>query len=352
MPEQSQPLALPTVGKVEWVVTDCLYRVATGVWPPGARLPSLRRAAQLWAVNELTCLRAYRRLIAQGIIRSRQRGGYFVAEGASVARLRRHQDDLQGLYQVLANAVRRRTDLSVLGAARAIARMAEAHAAEKPECAFVECTQFQAQGHADEVESRLRVPCAALTVAQMGGKWQRIPGHIRTVLTTYFHFKELAALSKASGWKVTPVPIEPGERLLRELRESSPASITVLTLGRAMAKSIATDLHSRVRHKGISFRSRQASTEAIEGLLRELLGADSPGRGRMVLLSPTLWSAVDQHWKDRRDVRPITYEVVPSAWPEIADAVGMLPSPTLAPPTETAAESPSRRAAPAEHIAE
>src|ERR1700732_1439721 len=118
MPEQSQPLALPTVGKVEWVVTDCLYRVATGVWPPGARLPSLRRAAQLWAVNELTCLRAYRCLIAQGIIRSRQRGGYFVAEGASVARLRRHQDDLQGLYQVLANAVRRRTDLSVLGAAR------------------------------------------------------------------------------------------------------------------------------------------------------------------------------------------------------------------------------------------
>src|SRR5262249_45370457 len=152
------------VGKVEWVVTDCLYRVATGVWPPGTQIPSLRRAARLWSVNELTCLRAYRRLISKGVIRSRQRGGYFLAGGASIARLTRHQDDLQGLYQVLATAVRRRTDLSVLGAARALARVAEARAAEKPECAFVECTQFQAQGHANEVASKLRIPCGALTV--------------------------------------------------------------------------------------------------------------------------------------------------------------------------------------------
>jgi DNA-binding transcriptional regulator YhcF (GntR family) len=350
MTQQSQPLSLPTVGKVEWVVTDCLYRLATGAWRPGTQIPSLRRAARLWSVNELTCLRAYRCLMAQGIIRSRQRGGYFVTDGASVARLGRHQEDLQGLYEVLAAAVRRRTDLSVLGAARAIARMAEARAAERPECAFVECTQFQAQGHANEVESKLRVPCAALTVAQMGGKWQRVPSHIRTVLTTFFHFKELAALSKASDWRAIPVAIEPAERFLRELRESSPASITVLTLGRAMAKSIATDLRSRVKGKGISFESRQASTEAIEGILSELLGADRLGRGQIVLLSPTLWSAVDQTWKGRDEVRPITYEIIPSAWPQIADSVGMLPSPTELDVPSSAAHG--RRAAPAEHVDE
>jgi DNA-binding transcriptional regulator YhcF (GntR family) len=349
MPQQNEPLALPSVGKVEWVVTDCLYRVATGVWPPGAQLPSLRRAARLWSVNELTCLRAYRRLITQGIVRSRQRGGYFVADGASVARLTRHQDDLQELYQVLAAAVRRRTDLSILGAARALARMAEARAAEKPECAFVECTQFQAQGHANEVESKLRVPCAALTVAQMAGKEERVRGHIRTVLTTYFHFKELAALSKTSGWKVIPVPIEPAEHFLRDLGESSPASITVLTLGRPMAKSIATDLRSRVRQEDISFQSRQASTETIDGVLGELVGADRRRR-RTVLLSPTLWTAVAQRWRDRDDVRPITYEIVRSAWTQIADAVGMLPSPTGS--DAPSSEAHGRRAAPAEHVDE
>jgi hypothetical protein len=312
------------VSKVDQIVTDCLYRIATGAWPPGHRLPTLRSAAELWSVNGLTCLRAYRRLIALGLARSRERGGYHVTDAAPVARLARHRADIGELYELFEGWVRGRAGLSVAGAARAVARMADARAAERPECAFVECTRFQAEGHAREVSARLRVPCAALTTADIAGRRERIPEHVRTVLTTHFHAAELAALADPPRLTVAAVAIEPAPGFLAALAESSAAEVYVLALTGPLARSVARDLAGRVGRKDVRFRSRGTSVDKLDGVLRGLLGDGPPGEGRrVVVLSTTLWSNAAEKWNGRPDVLPFTYRILDSAWPDVADALGM-----------------------------
>jgi DNA-binding transcriptional regulator YhcF (GntR family) len=319
---------------MESVVTDCLYRIATGVWRPGQRLPSLREAARFWSVNGLTCLRAYRRLIALGLVHSRPRGGYYVADAAPVERLSRHQADLQQLYDLFDQRMRDRTDLSVLGAARALAQLAEVRAAERPECAFVECTRFQAAGHAREIQVRLRVPCAALTTTEIGGRREHLPGHIRTILTTLFHFSELSPLADPPHLTVTPVPIEPAPSFLATLAASRATEVIVLALAGHLAKSIAADLARRVARRGVRFRSRGMAIDKLDDFLCDWLGEGPPAEDRMVILSTTLWSNVGPQWKNRSDVRPYIYHILDSAWPDIAEAIGMPVS--LAQPPDTA----------------
>jgi DNA-binding transcriptional regulator YhcF (GntR family) len=334
MPPTSNPVPRAwAASKLDWVVTDCLYRIATGVWPPRHRLPSLREAARFWSVNGLTCLRAYHRLIDLGVVRSRPRGGYFVAEDASVARLSRHQADFQQLYEMLQEQVRGRAGLSVLGAARAVAQLAEVRAAERPECAFVECTHFQAAGHAREVEARLRVPCASLMTAEIAGRRERIPDHVRTILTTHFHIGELSALADPPQLTVTAVPIEPAPSFLARLAASRATEVVVLALAAPLARSIARDLAARVGRRNARFRSRGMTIDKLDGFLRELLGEGPPSTKRLAILSTTLWSTAGQQWKDRLDVQPYIYEILESAWPEVADAIGMpLPLAQLAGP--------------------
>ena len=56
-------------GKVENVANHCAYEIATGRWPKGHRLPSVRDAERDWQVNRLTVLRAYQRLVEMGLVR-------------------------------------------------------------------------------------------------------------------------------------------------------------------------------------------------------------------------------------------------------------------------------------------
>ena len=83
---QSPPARAPE-SKVEAIFKHGVYEIATGAWRPGARLPSLREARIAFRVNHLTVLRAYRRLVALGLVRNVRRSGFFVSEGTEVGRL-------------------------------------------------------------------------------------------------------------------------------------------------------------------------------------------------------------------------------------------------------------------------
>ena len=152
--------------KTERIVKHCLYEIATGSFLPGRRLPSLREARELWSVNHLTVLRAYRRLEDLGLVRSVPRSGFFIADNTDVSGLSRHRSDLERSYERLSGRIAKE-GMSVVGAFRYLAQLAEARAQKEPECAFVECTAFQAQGHAQEIRERLGVPCLPLTTGEI-----------------------------------------------------------------------------------------------------------------------------------------------------------------------------------------
>ena len=69
-------------------------RIATGDWPPGQELPSIRALAADTQVSVITIKRAYSDLEREGVIVTRQGRGTFVAERADLStRLRQNELD-------------------------------------------------------------------------------------------------------------------------------------------------------------------------------------------------------------------------------------------------------------------
>ncbi|MET0239102.1 MAG: PLP-dependent aminotransferase family protein [Sphingobium sp.] len=71
---------------VEQVIDDVHRRIASRALPPGAKLPSIRSAAEMAGVSKSTVVEAYDRLASEGVILSRQGSGFFVArQGAPLS---------------------------------------------------------------------------------------------------------------------------------------------------------------------------------------------------------------------------------------------------------------------------
>jgi len=69
-----RPMYVQLVGQIR-------HRIATGDWPPGHELPSIRALAADAHVSVITVKRAYFDLEREGLIVTRQGKGSFVAEG-------------------------------------------------------------------------------------------------------------------------------------------------------------------------------------------------------------------------------------------------------------------------------
>lgn len=295
--------------KTERIVKHCLYEIATGSWAPGRRLPSLREARELWAVNHVTVLRAYRRLVDLGLVRNVPRSGFFIAENTDVSDLSRHRAELERAYDRLRGRILKQ-GMSIVGAFRYLAQLAEARAQEEPECAFVECTAFQARGHAREVRARLRVPCLPLTTGQIG----RVPRHVQTLITTTFHRHEVGPFAKPPALAVIDVPIELApnlaDRLPRRARE-----IVIIATDKEVAKHAARDARRVLRRKVAAAQS------SVPDLPRRLVRVGT--KHQAVVLSPSLWSALPEDRKQSPLYLPLLYRICESAWPRIADAIGL-----------------------------
>jgi DNA-binding transcriptional regulator YhcF (GntR family) len=302
--------------KTEALVTRAVYLIATGKWPPGERLPSVRQAGAMWAVDRRTVLRAYRRLEEMGLVRALDRSGFFVVPGARLGRVSRHRHELARLYDSFCAEILRHMDLSVLGTFRYLAHLAESRAAERPECAFVECTRTQADGHAAEVESTLGVPCLALTVDELDGRFARVPAGVTTILVSTFHVSEIAPLAKEGNFNVAPVPIELSPDSLQGLEGIEEALL--LEFDATEAENIAADvrkLRPELAVRGIAVHDAQGEIERLT--------AGSRAPRREFILSPRVWGSVAAECRRRPGVREARFRVHPAAWPQVADALGM-----------------------------
>lgn len=297
-------------------MTHAIYKIATGKWPPGMRLPSVREAERAWDVDRRTVLDAYRRLQALGLVACAPRSGFFVEPGAELGRLSRHRYELEHLFERLRAEIESKSELSTLGAFRYFAELAALAAAEKPECAFVECTSTQAQGHAHEVHERLDVPCLAITTSEIDGRRSRVPMHVKTVLVSAFHSSELRALSRAADLQLLSVPIEVSPALLARIPHATTAA-EVFESDEEEAHVIRDD----VRALGLALPMKIQVTHDLEDALgRWEKRATSKS---VALISPRLWGKLAASWRDHPRVRPIEFSIRADAWPKIADAIGL-----------------------------
>ncbi len=295
-----EPAASRAGSKVERIVTHCVFEISTGAWPPGERLPSVRQAAKEWAVNHLTVLKAYRRLVEQGLVRNVDRSGFFVADSVSAPPA--EQRELAKLFEKLAKRFDGDADVSTLAAFRYLADLADARARREPELAFVECTAFQARGHAREVSNRLGVPCMAMTLEELE---EEPPSHVRTLLTTGFHARQVRR--RRGDARVVTVPIEFSPRLAERLAVAA-REVVFFQLDGDVAAHVARDA-AKVTN-GLRVVSAQADIGRVDDVVRRALRA----RSRAAVLSPSLWTAASRDLKLHERVFPLSFEVATRAW--------------------------------------
>ncbi len=112
-PTSAQLLLSPNDGPpmYQQVVDQITMKVASGDWPPGAALPSIRELASTSQVSVITVKRAYQELERAGVIVTRQGLGSFVAESTDASRSLLQQEFERSLQAMLQAA--RRLDLSI-----------------------------------------------------------------------------------------------------------------------------------------------------------------------------------------------------------------------------------------------
>jgi DNA-binding transcriptional regulator YhcF (GntR family) len=298
-------------------ITHGIYQIATGKWPPGQRLPSVREAERAWGVDRRTVLEAYQRLAELGLVVCAPRSGYSVTKSAEFGRLSRHRHELDRLFERLLAEIEAQSELSPLGAFRYFAELAALRAADHPDCAFVECTAIQAEGHAREIREHLDVPCLPLTIAEIAGRRARIPAHVRTLLVSGFHFGELRALSRPGELHVASVPIEVSPALLEHIPKGVREAI-VFESDDEEAHVIRDD----VQAIGLELPLKVQVAHELEKALEAWRKKDARGRS-VALVSPRLWGTLTPSWRDQARVLPIEFRIREEAWPKIADAIGL-----------------------------
>ena len=303
--------------RVDLVCSHLMYEIATGVFACEDKLPTVREAAQRWRVDHRVVLKAYRRLEALGLVRRVPRSGYYVAIGESHELISRHRFALEAMFDRIAGEIAGTTNLSVLGAFRYLAQLAETRARRNPECVFVECTQLQAAGHAQEVTERLAIPCSPMTTAQISGGSNSVPAHVRTMLVTGFHLAEIRGRRLPKELTIHSAPIEVSPSLGKAVARRG--RTIVFESDEAQAEQMAEDL-SRLQG---ARQPRLEITADINAALEDLFGARRVRQKPTAFLSPRLWGQADPKWRDHADVKLIRFQIVESAWPGIADAIGL-----------------------------
>lgn len=307
-----------TENKAEAIVRHCIYMIATGKWSPGFKLPSVRIAEREWGLNRLTVQKAYQQLVERGFVECRVKSGYYVLDKSGTRLLSQHRFELENLYEKLVDVIRNTSTFSPLAVFRYMSRLSEMRTAERPDCAFVECTEIQASGHALEIQTRLGIPVMPLTIQEIDSRPERLPREVRTVLTTMFHYDELVILEQENERELIAVPIEISPRLIEEIGQRR-ERIILLETEESMARHIAGDALEMLRN----FDLEVEVVTDLDSRLHEYIERRASGDDKIVLLSPRHWGSVEPSVRAHLFIKPISFSIVDSAWQGIAKAVGM-----------------------------
>jgi len=297
-----------------------LYLVATGKWPEGMRLPSIREAERLFGASRTTVQQAYQALATHQLVESKPRSGYVVKPQSGDAWISRNRSELEGLYKSFSQAIIRSTGLAPLPVLRYITRLADIDDHEHPSCAFVECTALQAEGHAKEINDRLGISVSPRTVSDLIDKGRTLPVHIKSVITTHFHRAELLPLRTQLGIELLAVPIEASPLLRRQI-ELLKGPVIFLETEKQMAQDITGDAQQLLSDMPIS----TMTVDSIPVALHEIFGevTPHPNQASIVLLSPRDWGSLNDEWRSHPNVHVVSYSICESSWDSIAEFVGM-----------------------------
>jgi DNA-binding transcriptional regulator YhcF (GntR family) len=297
-----------------------LYLIATGKWPEGMRLPSIRNAESLFGASRTTVQEAYQILVSDKLVQSKAKSGYTIRRQGANAWISRHRSVLKSLYDEFAETITTTTGLAPLPVLRYMTRLAEIIDHEKPSCAFIECTHLQAEGHTGEINNRLGISILPMTVDNALNMQREWPSHIKLAITTHFHHTELMPLEPQIECEMISIPIEVSP-LLRQRINQTKGPIVFLETEQQMAKDIAQDAQKLMSDLPLA----TVTVDNIEKALADTLVGRSPyqDQATTILLSPRDWGNLNKEWRNHPNVMVVTFSICERAWNTIAEFLGM-----------------------------
>ncbi|MEP7199465.1 MAG: GntR family transcriptional regulator, partial [Chloroflexota bacterium] len=193
-------------------------RICEGVYPIGARLPTVRASADEWRVDKSTVARAYKSLERKGYLElTRGRGAFVVQREPQRAGVDSRW--LQRLAQLVTDAQRQALgrDVVLREVTQAVERV---YRTASHRFAFVECNMPDVQVLVGQLSAAMARPLEGLLLEDVLARPAAIVAQYDLVVTTFYHLGEAQqALGAAAKDKIVGVHSTPThEALLRIAR--------------------------------------------------------------------------------------------------------------------------------------
>ena len=209
---------------VQDIVSYVLDRLASGLYPPGGRLPTSREMAEELGVHRNTVAKAYKSLVELGVISSTPGRGTFAAARLNLENRRLHAQQISDrLAEDILRARRSHVSEDVL---RRIIdeHIATIYHAPPPRGAFVECNVEDLRVAIAEIEQQSDVRLAPVLLDALAADSAGIASNFDVVFTSLFHLLEVRELlAEASPRRrIIGIHTQPDERGLAEIAQIKP----------------------------------------------------------------------------------------------------------------------------------
>jgi DNA-binding transcriptional regulator YhcF (GntR family) len=209
---------------VQDIVSYVLDRLASGLYPPGGRLPTSREMAEELGVHRNTVAKAYKSLVDLGVISSTPGRGTFAAARLDLDNRRLHA---QQISDRLADDIlrARRSNVSEDELRRTIdEQIATIYHAPPPRGAFVECNVEDLRVAIAEIEQQSDVRLAPMLLDALAADTTGIASNFDVVFTSLFHLLEVRELLAEARprRRIIGIHTQPDERGLAEIAQIEP----------------------------------------------------------------------------------------------------------------------------------
>jgi GntR family transcriptional regulator len=209
---------------VQDIVSYVLDRLASGLYPPGGRLPTSREMAEELGVHRNTVAKAYKSLVDLGVISSTPGRGTFAATRLDLDNRRLHA---QQISDRLADDIlrARRSNVSEDELRRTIdEQIATIYHAPPPRGAFVECNVEDLRVAIAEIEQQSDVRLAPVLLDALAADTTGIASNFDVVFTSLFHLLEVRELLAEARprRRIIGIHTQPDERGLAEIAQIEP----------------------------------------------------------------------------------------------------------------------------------
>ena len=196
------------------------YAVTSGELEPGAALPSIRELTAQLGVHRNTVHRVYMELQALGVLVARPGVGVFVnedhARSVSLAELASVDALIERFFEEA-----RHSGINPVTLSQLVGQRAPGHDARHPTVAFVECTAHQSVECARDLADAFGVRVVHLLLDDLRRQPCRVDPGLRHVVTSLFHFDEVATWAGGSERRVHAVTYGLHPETQRQLRQLS-----------------------------------------------------------------------------------------------------------------------------------